>query len=229
MSAYPPDDPGDELGDAHSDWFAAGVRCGLIEAPAEDDDQDLAWDDAGCPPDDELPGEEEGIAAAAAGAGFADGAAFESMPPGPVLAMLTEQAAADARALDDDRLMGLVLQARRLQNWLLHAELSGIAEFERRRRASYEASVARGDMRGRREGEHADRELAITLRVSDDAAGKRMVLASDLAKRLPETFAGMAGGGIDWPRAAVIADFTEFLDGTCLPTRTGSWPWRPPS
>ncbi len=136
------------------------------------------------------------------------------MRPGPLLAVLTEQAAEDPAGLGDDELLGMVSAARRLANRAQYLELAGIAEFTRRRAAQYAASVAGKARPGRRDGEFADDELGMELVMNRRAAGDRMDLAHELATRLPRTFAALAAGLIGADRAAVIWSCTRFLSGT---------------
>jgi hypothetical protein len=149
-----------------------------------------------------------------AGAGFEQGEAADVMPPGPVLAALAGQAVAEAGSLSDDALLGVISAARRLQAYHEHLELAGIAEYARRTEARVAASTARGDRRLKRDGEFAAEELGFELLVSRRAAGERMDLAVDLARRLPATFAGMAAGTISGPKAALIHRGTWYLSDT---------------
>jgi hypothetical protein len=142
---------------------------------------------------------------------FAQGNTADVLRPGPVLAALTEQATREIAILTDTQLLGVVSAARRLAARAEYLELSAIAEFTRRRAAQYEASKARKDPRGCREGEFADAELAMELVTSINAARDRMDLAADLATRLPDTFTGLAAGRIDGDRAWTIWVRTRFL------------------
>ncbi len=145
------------------------------------------------------------------GQAFAQGRAADAMRPGPLLAVLTEQAAGDPAGLGDDELLGMVSAARRLANRAQYLELAGIAEFTRRRAAQYAASVAGKARPGRRDGEFADDELGMELVMNRRAAGDRMDLAHELAARLPRTFSALAAGLIGADRAAVIWSCTRFL------------------
>src|SRR5215470_11706484 len=144
---------------------------------------------------------------------FAQDGAADVMRPGPVLAALTEQAAAELGRLSDNQLLGAVSAARRLAARAEYLELLAIAEFTRRRNAQFEASKARKDPRGCRAGEFADAELAQELVTSIHAARDRMDLAADLSTRLPCTFAALAAGTIDADRAWRIWVHTRFLAG----------------
>ena len=145
------------------------------------------------------------------GQAFEKDKAADAMPPGPLLAALTEYAAADIGGLSDDGLLGMISAARRLANRAEYLELTAIAEFTARRQAQYAASVARKDPRGQRAGEFPEDELGMQLLISGRAAGDRMDLAAALATRLPRTFAGLGAGAIDAAKACSIWFYTRFL------------------
>jgi Domain of unknown function (DUF222) len=145
------------------------------------------------------------------GESFAQARTADAMRPGPVLSALTEQAADNVETLSDNQLLGLMSGARRLQNRAEYLELQATAEFARRRAAQFEASKARKDPRGCRDGEFAAEELAFELVSGAHAASDRMEMATALATRLPETFAGLAAGTIDRDRAWTIYFYTRFL------------------
>jgi hypothetical protein len=142
---------------------------------------------------------------------FEQDQAADTMAPGPELAALAEQAAADLGGLSDDGVLGLVSAARRLANRAEYLELAAVAEFTARRQGQLEAARARKDPPGQRAGEFADAELAMHLLVSGREAGDRMDQATALATRLPRTFAGLGDGVIDAARAYAIWYYTRFL------------------
>ncbi len=135
----------------------------------------------------------------------------EAMPPGPLLAALTENAAADAQGLSDDGLLGVISAARRLAARAGYLELAAIAEFTVRRQGQLAASAARKDPRGQRAGEFADAELGMHLQVCGHQAGNRMDQAVALTTRLPATFAGLGAGTITADNAYSIWFYTRFL------------------
>ena len=157
------------------------------------------------------------VLAAMAGPDGLGGQAFtqqqmaEAMPPGPLLAALTENAAADVRGLSDDGLLGVISAARRLAARAEYLELAAIAEFTVRRQGQLAASAARKDPRGQRAGEFADAELGMHLQVSGHQAGNRMDQAVALTTRLPATFAGLGAGTITADNAYSIWFYTRFL------------------
>jgi Domain of unknown function (DUF222) len=142
---------------------------------------------------------------------FAEDMAGDTMRPGPLLLALAEQAALDPQALTSGELLGVLSAARRVQNRAEYLELTAIAEFSRRRAAELADAKARKVPRSCRPGEFADHELALQLTDTAYAAGERMELATALATRLPQTFAGMAAGLIDGGRAATIGFYTQIL------------------
>jgi hypothetical protein len=212
------DDDDDFDADADLARFLADVDAGLIPVPPEVPESagmpagPAVWFTLGEAAD--VDPAELAVMAGPAGLGgqvFASDRAADAMRPGPLLSILAEQAGEDLAALSDDELMGLVSAARRLQARAEYLELSGIAEFTRRRQAQHDASVAGGAKPGRRMGEFADEELGFELVMKANAAGDRMDMATALATRLPCTFAGMAAGMIDGKRAYTIWYYTRFL------------------
>ncbi|MGH3166075.1 MAG: DUF222 domain-containing protein [Trebonia sp.] len=146
-----------------------------------------------------------------AGLGFAQDAMTDAMCPGPLLHALTAGAATDLSGLNDNEEMGAISAARRLQAHAAWLELTAIADYAARNEARYQASVARGDKRLRRDGEYAREALGMELNLSPRAATDRMELALDLAARLPATFAGLRDGGISERKAAIVHNRTSHL------------------
>jgi hypothetical protein len=157
------------------------------------------------------------VLAAMAGPDGLGGQAFiqqqmaDAMPPGPLLAALTENAAQDPARLSDDALLGVISAARRLAARAEFLELAGVAEFTVRRQDQLAASAARKDPRGQRAGEFADAELGMHLQISGREAGNRMDQAVALTTRLPATFAGLGAGTITAGNAYSIWFYTRFL------------------
>jgi hypothetical protein len=142
---------------------------------------------------------------------FAQGAAADVLPPGPVLAALTEAAVTDVTALSDDQLIGVLQAARRQENREAWKKALVIAEFARRRQAEFDAAAARGVPVHCRPGQFPGEELAAELTLGPVAASHAIDDAADLAARLPRTLAGMAAGLIDADRAGVISFYTRSL------------------
>jgi hypothetical protein len=145
------------------------------------------------------------------GQAFGQDQMADVMPPGPLLAALTENAAAGMGGLSDDALLGVMSAVRRLAARAEYLELAAIAEFSDRRQQQLDASIARKDPRGQRAGEFPDSELGMHLQISGREAGNRMDQATALATRLPRTFAGLAAGAIDPAKAHAIWFYTRFL------------------
>jgi Domain of unknown function (DUF222) len=142
---------------------------------------------------------------------FAANGAADVMPPSPFLAALTEQAVSDVAGLSDAELVGVLRASRRLVAREQYKQALAAAEFGRRRRAAFEAALARGVPAGCAEGGFPGEELSIELTVSRAEAGHLIDDAIDLTSRLPRTLAGMAAGLIDAGRAGWIALYTRSL------------------
>lgn len=154
------------------------------------------------PPPDEAwlpPGDGDTVAtppADPADRGFAQGAADDTMEPGPVLCARARTAADRPGSLSDDELLGGITAAGRIA---AHAEwmaLRQVAEFSRRQETRCEESEGRGDPALRRQGEFGAEELAFQLGITRQAAGVRIDQARNLDDRLPETFTGLRDGTI---------------------------------
>ncbi len=104
-----------------------------------------------------------GWAARRSSAAFGQDKAADVLCPGPVLAALTAQTAADPAASTDDELIGALQAARRLANHADYKQTVVIAEFARRRQAQFEAAMAAGKPVGCRDGEFPGEELAMEL------------------------------------------------------------------
>src|SRR3984957_12273736 len=142
---------------------------------------------------------------------FAGGGAGDLMPPSPFLAALTEQAVSDVAGLSDEELVGVLRASRRLAAREEDKQALAGAELGRRRRAAFEAALARGVPAGCAAGGFPGEELSIELTVSRAEAGHLIDDAIDLTSRLPRTLAGMAAGLIDADRAGWIALYTRSL------------------
>jgi hypothetical protein len=145
------------------------------------------------------------------GQAFAQEQVADVMPPGPLLAVLAESAAADVTALSDDALLGVMSAAKRLAARAEYLEVTATAEFTARREAQLVASAARKDPRGQRAGEFADAELGMHLLISGRKAGDRMDQAVALTTRLPCTYAGLGAGTVTPDNAYTIWFYTRFL------------------
>ena len=153
-----------------------------------------------------------GADGAGIGPQFGQDAAADVLPPGPVLAALTEAAVADVTLLSDSQLIGVLQAARRQENREAWKKALVIAEFARRRQAEFDATTARGIPVHCRPGQFPGEELAVELLLGRAAASHAIDDATDLAARLPRTLAGMAAGLIDEARAGVISVHTRSLD-----------------
>jgi Domain of unknown function (DUF222) len=152
-----------------------------------------------------------GLGGQALSPAFGQDQAADALPPGPVLAALTEQAASDVTTLSDDELTGGMHAARRLQNRDAYLETLMVAEFGRRRAAACDDAKAQKVPVGRRPGEFAPDELAIELVCTANDADALIERGLALTARLPATLAAMAAGTISADRAGAIAAWTASL------------------
>ena len=175
------------------------------ETAADDDDGDLEhWE-----PWDEPAGPAE--SRDTWWARFGQGDEADALPPGQLLVGLTETAIRDLGRLSDDELVGVLQATRRQIAREQYKQVLAIAEFGRRRQATFEDAARRGLPVGCRPGGFPGEELAMELVTSRVDAGHRIDDAIDLTTRLPMTLAGMAAGMIDEPRAGWIAMYTRAL------------------
>ena len=142
---------------------------------------------------------------------FAQDGAGDVMPPGPMLAALTEMAAGDAGCLSDDEIAGALRATQREIARAQYKQVLLAAEFGRRRRAAFEDALRRGVPAGCAAGGFPGEELAMELVVTRAEAGHLIDDSIDLTARLPRTLAGMAAGMIEAGRAGWIALYTRSL------------------
>src|ERR1700739_3527678 len=152
----------------------------------------------GFPPGADAPGPEQGLyitlpAEQLTLAGVGQGGAADTMAPGALLATVVDTVAGpDGGGLagcSDDQLLGIISAARRQQSRDEWTVLAAIGEFARRAGTGVE-------------GEFAADELA--------AAGQ-MGRATDVATRLPKTFAALGAGLIHPVHLRIIEEETRYL------------------
>jgi hypothetical protein len=196
--------PSAETPDLDPEWaeYVAQVD---REMAADDDDGDLEhWR-----PCDEPAGPAE--SRDSWWARFGQGNEADALPPGELLVSLTETATRGLGRLSDDELVGVLQATRRQIAREQYKQVLVIAEFGRRRQATFEDAARRGLPVGCRPGGFPGDELAMELVTSQVDAGHRIDDAIDLTTRLPMTLAGMATGMIDEARAGWIAMYTRTL------------------
>jgi hypothetical protein len=142
---------------------------------------------------------------------FAEDGEADVLPPGPLLAALTEMAVSDVGSLSDNELVGVLRASRRQVAREQYKQVLAVAEFGRRRQAAFNDELRRGVPAGCAPGGFPGEELSIELAVSRAEAGHLIDDAIDLTTRLPRTLAGMAAGQIDADRAGWIAMYTRSL------------------
>jgi Domain of unknown function (DUF222) len=203
--------------DGHFAWFVGEIEAGRQQPPPESavdgPAASISLGDA-CDVNPELlaaMGGPDGLGGQAVSAAFGQDKAADVLRPGPVLAALTGQTAADPASLTDDELIGALRAARRLANHAEYQQTVVIAEYARRRQAQFEAAVAAGKPAGCRAGEFPGEELAMELVETAVYTSARIDTAVELTARLPRTLAGLADGSIDLTRAMTIASRTRSL------------------
>src|SRR5580700_5901212 len=161
----------------------------------------------GFPPDQDAPGPEQGLyltlpAEHLTLSGFNQGGAADTMAPGPLLATVmhtvTEEDGSGLAGCSDDQLLGIISAARRQQSRDEWTVMAAIAEFARRAGNGVE-------------GEFAADELAFELHMSQQSAAGQMDFATEVAKRLPKTFAALAAGQIHPVHLRIIEEATRYL------------------
>src|SRR5215469_16437009 len=215
--ASPPHGPAPSCGEGEIDW--AGWDESVLDEQYMPTEDELAgdWRDplTGRPPDadgwlDELSVEERDahfgpvdVAPAppqAVGPGFAADGVHDDMPPGRVLAALTDQLMADGLAgLSDDELVGVLRASRRLAAWQDGIEMSAVAELDARRMRSAARRTSS------RANDQVSAELAAALALTSRSADALIGLARDLA-RLPAVRRALLEGRIDLARARIFAE-----------------------
>lgn len=132
--------------------------------------------------------------------GFDEGGPLDDMPPGPVLAALSQTAVDSGFApLSDDELVGLLRASRRLSSWQAALEFRAISELDARRlRESGRPGASWVS-------EHISSEVAAALTLTGRAADSLLGLARDLT-RLPAVLRALGEGRIDRAKAAVFAN-----------------------
>ncbi len=132
--------------------------------------------------------------------GFCQGGALDGLGPGPELGLLLPDAAGLAR-LGDAELTGVVRGWRRLSSWAAAMESAAVAVLAGRRIAEAGAAGASESDGVRYAGAEVAAALTLTRCSADTLVGRALALAE-----LSGTWAGLASGAIDVPRALVIAD-----------------------
>ena len=178
--------------------------------PDPDPDPDPGPGDAepgGFPPDQDAPGPEQGLyitlpAGQLTLSGFSQGGASDTMAPGALLATVVDTVAGpDGPGLagcSEDQLLGIISAVWRQQSRDAWTLMAAIGEFARRARPGLD-------------GEFAADELASELHMSQQGAAGQMDFATEVARRLPETFAALGAGLIHPVHLRIIEEETRYL------------------
>lgn len=134
---------------------------------------------------------------------FAESGPAADMAPGSMLGTIMEVAVGEDGSglpgLSYDQLIGFVVAARRQQSRYAWVEMAAMREF-----------AARAAGQGPR-GAFAADELANELNLSWQSAAGQMGYASDVAERLPQTFAALGAGRLDSFKVRIIEEETRIL------------------
>ena len=134
---------------------------------------------------------------------FAESGPAADMAPGPMLGTITDVAVGEdgsgLAGMSYDQLIGIVAAARRMQSRFAWCEMAAMREF-----------AARAAGQGPR-GAFAADELADELNLTWQSAAGQMGYASDVAERLPRTFAALGAGRIDAFKVRIIEEETRIL------------------
>ena len=161
----------------------------------------------GFPLDEDAPGPEQGLyitlpAEHLTLTGFNQGGASDTMAPGPLLATVvhtvTGEDGSGLAGCSDDQLMGIISAARRQQSRDEWTVMAAVGEFARRAGPGVE-------------GEFAADELAAELHMSQQSAAGQMDFATEVARRLPATFAALGAGQIHPVHLRIIEEAARFL------------------
>jgi Domain of unknown function (DUF222) len=209
-AGYPEDDWD---ADAALDALVAAVDEGRYEPPEDPD------------PRDPNPGDPNPNAAVGQGlfvclpaerldvAGFAQHGMSDTMPPGPLLASVTDALAGEdgsgLAGLSDDQLTGIIAAAQRLESRAAWLQLAATARFAARRPADPNRSRTGRDPHA----EFAADELACELHLAWPSAADRIAFAAEVAARLPASMAALAAGDLHPVHLRIIADETSILSG----------------
>ncbi len=134
---------------------------------------------------------------------FAQSGPAADMVPGSMLGTIMEVAVGEdgsgLSGMSYDQLIGIVTASRRQQSRYVWLEMAAMHEFAAR-------SAAQGPR-----GEFAADELASELNLSYGSAAGQMEYASNIAKRLPLTFAALRAGRLDAFKVRIIEEETRIL------------------
>ena len=140
-------------------------------------------------------------------ASFGQGSVLDELRPGPELALLLPTAD-EHSDLADHELTGVVRGWRRLGSWVAAMEHAAVAELVTRRVSEAGAAGARNNEAERYAAAEVAAALTLT-RFSAEALADRALLLAELSA----TWAALASGQIDVPRALVIMSGVAGLDG----------------
>src|SRR5271165_1526874 len=185
------DEPGETADAEFAAWLRGlpdDIRADYLSRPSAGP---LETDPAGFTHHDTEPGSR--------GIGFAAGGAHDTLPPGPDLAGLAAATDAGRAELGESALIGVLCAWQRLASWAYAGQAVTLMTLVRRREAQ-----AR-EMHRPSLAEHVNDEVAAALRLTNRSANQLLATASGL-DRLPDVYAVLKRGEIDWAKACLFMD-----------------------
>ena len=131
--------------------------------------------------------------------GFAAGGPCDTLPPGPDLAYLAAGTDAGRAELGESQLIGVLCAWQRLISWAQAGQAATVTTLVRRRDAQAR-ELDRPAL-----AEHVSDEIAAALRLTGRSASQLLFMADGL-DRLPEVYASLQRGEIDWAKACLFVD-----------------------
>ncbi len=139
-----------------------------------------------------------------AGIGFGAGGAHDTLPPGPDLASLAAATDSGRAELGESALIGVLCAWQRLASWAQAGQAATLMTLARRREAQSR------EMHRPSLAEHVSDEVAAALRLTSRSANQLLATANGV-DRLPDVYAALKDGQIDWAKACVFVDLLTGL------------------
>jgi hypothetical protein len=133
------------------------------------------------------------------GIGFSAGGAHDSLPPGPDLAWLAAATDSGRAELGESALIGVLCAWQRLTSWAQAGQTATLLTLAHRREAQAR-ELDRPSL-----AEHVSDEVAAALRLTGRSANQVLFTAGGL-DRLPDVWASLRRGEIDWAKACLFVD-----------------------
>ena len=145
--------------------------------------------------------------------GFEQGGAWDTCPPGPVLAAVLALAGGQewrCPQATDDELTGILRGLAAMESWAAAGRLAVTRELIRRDDFPHSGRARHGDLPDEW-SETVDRELSLAQGITVLSAGRQSFLAWDLGARLPGTAGLLADGTFSLAKARIISEAFALL------------------